>query len=104
MYVGDGSSDVHVMLDVNRRGGLTISVSEAKHVAQIARRTVLGDEALGVAVPILEEMFRWDAARIRDFFADRHLLIEEWSKVRTDWITIRTDRQQGATAQRLADG
>ena len=28
IYVGDGSSDVHVMLHVNRRDGLTIAVSE----------------------------------------------------------------------------
>jgi HAD superfamily phosphoserine phosphatase-like hydrolase len=28
VYVGDGSSDVHVMLHVNRTGGLTIAVSE----------------------------------------------------------------------------
>jgi predicted HAD superfamily phosphohydrolase len=27
VYVGDGSSDVHVMLHVNRLGGLTIAVS-----------------------------------------------------------------------------
>ena len=41
VYMGDGSSDVHVMLHVNRRDGLTIAVSETKYIAQIARRTVL---------------------------------------------------------------
>jgi phosphoserine phosphatase len=30
IYVGDGSSDVHVMLHVNVRDGFTIAVSEAK--------------------------------------------------------------------------
>src|SRR5205809_3046296 len=38
VYVGDGSSDVHVMLHVNRRDGFTIAASEAKLVAQISRR------------------------------------------------------------------
>jgi hypothetical protein len=28
VYVGDGSSDIHVMLHVNRRDGYTIAVSE----------------------------------------------------------------------------
>jgi hypothetical protein len=28
IYVGDGSSDIHVMLHVNRLDGLTIAVSE----------------------------------------------------------------------------
>src|SRR5207253_10697287 len=31
VYVGDGSSDVHVMLHVNRRDGFTIAVSENKY-------------------------------------------------------------------------
>lgn len=33
VYVGDGSSDIHVMLHVNRHDGFTIAVSESKHVA-----------------------------------------------------------------------
>ena len=36
VYVGDGSSDVHVMLHVNRLDGLTIAVSENKYLTQIA--------------------------------------------------------------------
>jgi HAD superfamily phosphoserine phosphatase-like hydrolase len=36
VYVGDGSSDVHVMLHVNRLDGLTIAVSENKYITQIA--------------------------------------------------------------------
>ena len=31
IYVGDGSSDVHVMLHVNNRDGFTIAVSENQH-------------------------------------------------------------------------
>src|SRR5712671_2467217 len=50
VYLGDGSSDVHVMLHVNRRDGFTIAVSESKHVAQIAKRTVLSDNALAALV------------------------------------------------------
>src|SRR5580700_8738670 len=43
VYVGDGSSDVHVMLHVNRLDGLTIAVSENKYITQIARRTILSE-------------------------------------------------------------
>src|SRR3989442_11391233 len=53
IYVGDGSSDIHVMLHVNRLNGLTIAVSENKYLAQIAKRTVLSDDAVSVLVPIL---------------------------------------------------
>ena len=37
IYIGDGSSDVHVMLHVNNRGGFTIAVSENRMLARIAR-------------------------------------------------------------------
>ena len=55
IYVGDGSSDVHVMLHVNNRDGFTIAVSENQQLARIARSTVLSDSAFAVMVPVLEQ-------------------------------------------------
>ena len=89
VYVGDGSSDIHVMLHVNGRDGFTIAVSEAKHVAQIAKRTVLSSNALAVLAPILEEIVGWERLRIRELFESHGLLIQEWDRVRTDWLTLR---------------
>lgn len=88
IYVGDGSSDIHVMLHVNRRDGFTIAVSQARYIAQIAKRTVLSDDALSVLIPILEEIVGWETARIRYFFEAQGLLIQEWDRVRADWLTI----------------
>ncbi len=90
IYSGDGSSDVHVMLHINQRKGYTIAVSQADFLTQIAKRTVLSDDALGVLVPILEDICDWDAPRIRGFFESQELLIQEWAKMRTDWLTIRS--------------
>jgi HAD superfamily phosphoserine phosphatase-like hydrolase len=89
VYVGDGSSDIHVMLHVNRGDGLTIAASEARHIAQIARRTVISDDALSVLIPVLEEIVGYDASQIRSVFEEQGLLIQEWDRVRTDWLTIR---------------
>jgi len=89
IYVGDGSSDVHVMLHVNVRDGFTIAVSEAKLVSQVAKRTLLSRSALAVLAPILEEILRWDRIRIREFFESYGMLIQEWDRVRTDWLTLR---------------
>src|SRR5260370_19282139 len=89
VYVGDGSSDIHVMLHVNRCDGLTVAVSEAKDVTRIARRTVLGEDALCVLAPILEEVAGWDPQRIRALFRSHGFVLQEWEKVRTDWLTIR---------------
>src|SRR5215813_4700107 len=89
VYVGDGSSDIHVMLHVNRRDGFTIAVSESKHVAQIARRTVLSENALPVVVPILEQIAGWQRPKIRQLFESYGFLIQDWDRVQTDWINLR---------------
>lgn len=91
VYVGDGSSDVHVMLHVNRRDGYTIAVSEAKYLTPIAHRTVLGDDALSVLVPIFEDIAGWNSLGIRSFFQSHGLRIQEWDKVQTDWLTIQEE-------------
>ena len=89
VYVGDGTSDVNVMLHVNRRNGFTIAVSEAKYIAQIAQRTVMSDDALSVLIPILEDILDWNPSKISSLFETHGLAIHEWDKVRTDWLTIR---------------
>jgi hypothetical protein len=89
VYVGDGSSDIHVMLHVNRRDGFTIAVSESKLVAQIAKRTVLGDNALATLVPILEDIAGWQRTQIRQLFDSYGFLIQGWDRVQTDWVTLR---------------
>jgi hypothetical protein len=89
VYVGDGSSDIHVMLHVNHRGGFTIAASEAKSIAQIAKRTIVSDDALCVLVLILEEIVGYEPRQIRALFKAHGVLIQEWEKVRTEGVTIR---------------
>jgi HAD superfamily phosphoserine phosphatase-like hydrolase len=88
VYVGDGSSDLHVMLHVNRSDGLTIAVSEARHIARVAKRTVISDDALSVLVPVLEEIAEYTPSAIRLLFERHGVLIQEWDRVRTDWLTL----------------
>jgi predicted HAD superfamily phosphohydrolase len=92
VYAGDGSSDVHVMLHVNARDGFTIAVSESKHVSQIAQRTVLSTSALGVLAPILERIVGLNRQQIRKFLESHGFLIQEWDKVRAEWLTLRQAR------------
>ncbi len=99
VYVGDGSSDVHVMLHVNQREGFTVAVSEARNITQIARRTVLSDDALSVLVPILEEIAGWNRPRIRSFFEEQGLLIQGWDKVQADWLTFQPSDQPTGPAR-----
>jgi len=88
IYMGDGSSDLPVIMHVNQHDGLTIAVSEAKFISRAAKRTVLSDNAMSVLVPVLEKVLRWDSARIRRLFASYGLTLLEWDKMRTDRLTI----------------
>jgi len=99
IYVGDGSSDIHVMLHVNVGAGFTIAVSETKHVTQIAKRTVLGSNALAPLSPILEKILGWSRPQLRKFFESYGFLIQEWDRTQTDWLTLRAaDFQQSQAA------
>ena len=88
IYMGDGSSDLPVMMHVNQHDGLTIAVSEAKFITRVAARTVLSDNTMSVLVPVLEEVLRWDSIKIRRYFTANGLMLREWDKTRTDMLTI----------------
>ncbi len=88
IYVGDGSSDLQVMLHVNAYGGYPIAVSTSPYLGHISKRTVLSDNALSILAPILEDIMNYDENEIKSFFADTGHTISEWSKVKTDWLIL----------------
>jgi phosphoserine phosphatase len=88
IYVGDGGSDVHVMLHVNNRDGFTIAVSENKLLANIAKSIVVSDSAFSIVVPVLEQIAGWRRSEIRALFDDHGLTLHEWEQARTDRITV----------------
>jgi HAD superfamily phosphoserine phosphatase-like hydrolase len=88
IYVGDGSSDVHVMLHVNNHDGFTIAVSENQQLARIAQRIVLSENAFSIMVPILDQLLHWKTGDIREVFEDYGLTLNEWEKERTDRVKI----------------
>jgi HAD superfamily phosphoserine phosphatase-like hydrolase len=98
IYVGDGSSDVHVMLHVNNHDGFTIAVSENKQLARIAKSTVLSENAFSILVPILDQLFRWRTGDIRSLFESYGLTLHEWEKERTDRVRISEILSSGARA------
>jgi phosphoserine phosphatase len=88
IYIGDGSSDLYVMHHVNSRDGLTIAVSQSKALGRIAQRSVLSDNATSVLAAIFEDILKWNAHQIREFFETNGLAIQGWDKVRTDFLTF----------------
>jgi hypothetical protein len=52
-------------------------------------RTILSGSALAVLVPVLEKVVGWQRSQIREFLESHGFLIQEWDRVRTDWLTLR---------------
>jgi len=102
IYVGDGSSDVHVMLHVNNHDGFTIAVSENKQLARIAKSTVLSDNAFSIMVPILDQLLHWRTGGIRELFESYGLTLNEWEKDRTDRVKVSEILSFGAQAEAAA--
>ena len=90
IYVGDGSSDVHVMLHVKSYQGYTITVSPAPYMGHICRRSVISDNALSILVPILQDLLKYDQGKVRKFFEERNFSILEWNRADTEWLDIST--------------
>jgi phosphoserine phosphatase len=89
VYVGDGSSDVHVMLHVNNGDGFTIAVSENRQLARIARATVLSDSAFSILFPVLDQMLNLRTPEIRTILESQGLLLHDWERAaRTDRVKI----------------
>jgi phosphoserine phosphatase len=101
IYVGDGSSDVHVMLHVNNHDGFTITVSENKQLSRIAKSTVLSDSAFSIMIPILDQRLHWGATDIRELFESCGLTLNEWEKDRTDRVQIREIPSRSSRAAAL---
>jgi len=95
VYVGDGSSDMHVMLHVNNGHGFTIAVSENHYLERIAQTTVLSDNAFSVAVPVLDQVLGWQSSRIQAVIESRGLHLQDWQKVRMERV-VAVERPAGA--------
>ena len=89
VYVGDGSSDVHVMLHVNNSDGFTIAVSENQQLARIAQATVLSDSAFSILFPVLNQVLNLRTPQIRTILEAQGLLLHDWERAsRTDRVKM----------------
>jgi hypothetical protein len=88
VYVGDGSSDVHVMLHILSYNGYPITVSPSPYMGHICRRSVISDNVLSILVPVLEDMLKYDQEKVRAYFEGRGHPILEWNRADTEWLDI----------------
>jgi len=98
IYMGDGSSDVHVMLHVNNGDGFTIAVSENSQLARIAKCTVLSDNAFSVLMPVLNQVLGMRTSQIRAILESNGLMLRDWERARTDRVIIEETARMPALA------
>ncbi len=88
IYVGDGASDIHVMLHILSYRGYPITVSPAPYMGHICRRTVLSDNVLSILIPILEDIVEMSETEVRDFFEEKGHSVKDWSRAKTEWVDL----------------
>ncbi|MCP2519702.1 HAD-IB family phosphatase [Candidatus Aminicenantes bacterium AC-335-A11] len=88
LYVGDGVSDVNVMLHLRTLDGYPIAASKSDYLGHIAKRSVISDDALAFLIPIMEDILDFSIQEIRKFFLERNIIIQDWKRAKVDWITI----------------
>lgn len=86
IYVGDGLSDMRVMLHVNIYNGYPIAVSGSSYLGHISHRTVISDTASAVLIPILEDILGYSESKIIDFFSNLKTPIGEWKRAKVEWV------------------
>ena len=55
-------------------------------------------------VPILEEVAGWQPPEIQEFFEGNGFLVREWARARTDWLTLRSAKNDRADAAAVCSG
>lgn len=88
IYVGDGLSDMHIMLHLKAYNGYSIAVSPSPYLGHIARRTVISTDVMSVLIPILEEIIGLSEDKIKSFFADIGYPLSEWNRAKVEWVDL----------------
>lgn len=88
VYVGDGHSDMYVMLHVKTYNGYPIAVSPSPFLGHISKRTVLSLNALCILIPVLEDIVKLNEEEVREFLEKIGHPIQEWDRAKIEWVDL----------------
>jgi hypothetical protein len=77
-------------------------VSENRQLAQIAKSTVISDNAFSILVPVLDQVLDWEPRHIRDLFESYGLTLSDWERDRTDRVRISEMFNESGRTEALA--
>ena len=90
IYVGDGFSDMYIILYVRTYHGYTIAVTPTSHIGNICKKTIISNDALSLLVPILEDILKFSHDEIKSFFEKLGHPIQTWEKAKIEWLDLGT--------------
>jgi len=88
IYVGDGFSDMYIMLHLRVYDGYPIGVTPSPYIGHVSKRTVVSEDALSLLIPILEDILKFSPERIQSFFEELGHPIQNWRKAKVEWVEL----------------
>lgn len=86
IYVGDGFSDMYIIMYVRAYHGYTIAVTPTSFLGHICRKTVISNDALSLLAPILEDILGFSHDEVRKFYEKIGHPLQTWEKAKVEWF------------------
>jgi len=86
IYVGDGFSDMYIILYVRAYHGYTIGVTPASYLGNICRKTIISNDSLSLLAPILENILGFSHQEVKEFYEKVGYPIQTWEKAKVEWF------------------
>jgi phosphoserine phosphatase len=86
IYVGDGFSDMYIILYLRTYHGYTIGVTQASYLGNICKKTIISNDALSLLAPILEDILGLSHQEIKEFYEEIGHPIQTWEKAKVEWF------------------
>jgi phosphoserine phosphatase len=91
IYVGDGFSDMYIVLYVRNYHGYTIAVTQAPYLENICRKTIISNDAMSLLAPILEDILGFSHQEVKEFYEKIGHPIQTWEKAKVEWFDFGTE-------------
>lgn len=91
IYVGDGFSDMYIILYVRAYHGYTIGVTPSSYLGNICKKTIISNDSLSLLAPILEDILGFSHQEVKEFYEKMGYPIQTWEKAKVEWFDFGTE-------------
>jgi phosphoserine phosphatase len=95
IYVGDGFSDMYIIMYVRAYHGYTIAVTPTSFLGHICKKTIISNDALSLLAPILEDILGFSHEEVQAFYEKIGHPLQTWEKAKVEWFDFGTEKPSG---------